>query len=68
MSNEKEFELDIEEGYIVAPSPIGRNTNLSLRVKGLMYVFFTLPPEWDYSLSGLATLNRDGKIKIKKEN
>ncbi len=34
MSNEKEFELDIEEGYIVAPYPIRRNTNLSLRVKG----------------------------------
>ena len=45
MEREKEFEIDLKEGYFIAPSPIGRNMDLSLRAKGLMYVFFTLPPE-----------------------
>ena len=47
MEKEREFEIDLDEGYFIAPSPIGRNMDLSLRAKGLMYVFFTLPPEWE---------------------
>ncbi len=65
MANDKEFEIDLEEGYFIAPSPIGRNMNLSLRAKGLMYVFFTLPPEWDYSFNGLVAICREGKCAVR---
>lgn len=33
MENEKEFEIDVEEGYFIAPAPIGRKMDLSLRAK-----------------------------------
>ena len=61
----KEFKIEREEGYFVGPSPIGRNKVLSLRAKGLMYVFFTLPPEWDYSLNGLVAICKEGRDVIK---
>ena len=61
----KEFKIEREEGYFVGPSPIGRNKDLSLRAKGLMYVFFTLPPEWDYSLNGLVAICKEGRDVIK---
>ncbi len=38
-NNNQEFYIDREEGYFIAPSPLGRNMNLSLQAKGLMYVF-----------------------------
>lgn len=65
MENEKEFEIDVEEGYFIAPAPIGRNMDLSLRAKGLMYVFFTLPPEWDYSFGGLVAICKEGKCAVR---
>lgn len=61
----KEFKIEREEGYFVGPSPIGRNKDLSLRAKGLMYVFFTLPPEWDYLLNGLVAICKEGRDVIK---
>ncbi len=65
LEKEKEFEIDLEEGYFIAPSPIGRNMDLSLRAKGLMYVFFTLPPEWDYSFAGLVAIVKEGKCAVR---
>ena len=37
-----------------------RNKDLSLKAVGLMSKMLSLPPGWDYSLKGLATLNTDG--------
>ncbi len=65
MEKEREFEIDLDEGYFIAPSPIGRNMDLSLRAKGLMYVFFTLPPEWDYSFGGLVAIVKEGKCAVR---
>ena len=61
----KEIEIDCEDDYFVGPSPIGRNSKMSLRAKGLMYVFFTLPPNWDYSLNGLIAICQEGRDVIK---
>lgn len=38
--------------------------DLSLRAKELMYVFFTLPPEWDYSFGGLVAICKEGKCAV----
>lgn len=64
-NNNQEFYIDREEGYFIAPSPLGRNMNLSLQAKGLMYVFFTLPPEWDYSFNGLVKICKEGKCAVR---
>lgn len=37
-----------------------RNRNLSLKAVGLLSKMLSLPPDWDYSIRGLAMLNRDG--------
>ena len=37
-----------------------RNRNLSLKAVGLLSKMLSLPPDWDYSIRGLATLNTDG--------
>lgn len=62
---ERDFFIDKEEGYVIAPSPLGRNKDLSLQAKGLMYVFFTLPPEWDYSFNGLVAICKEGKSAVR---
>ena len=35
-----------------------RNRNLSLKAVGLLSKMLSLPPDWDYSIRGLATLNQ----------
>ena len=37
-----------------------RNRNLSLKAVGLLSKMLSLPPDWDYSIRGLAVLNTDG--------
>jgi hypothetical protein len=61
----REFEIEKEDGYSVVPSAIGRNMNLSLSTKGLLYVFFTLPPEWDYSFNGLVAICKEQKHALR---
>ena len=43
-----------------------RNKGLSLKAVGLLSKMLSLPPDWDYSLKGLATLNTDGIDGIRK--
>ena len=42
-----------------------RDTKLSLKAKGLLSQMLSLPDEWDYTLSGLAQINREGKDAIR---
>lgn len=37
---------------------------MSLKAKGLLSLMLSLPDDWDYSVSGLATLSKDGKDSI----
>lgn len=43
-----------------------RNKALSLKAVGLLSKMISLPPDWDFSLRGLATLNTDGIDGIRK--
>lgn len=61
----REFEIEKTDGYFIAPAPIGRERNLSLSAKGLMYVFFSLPPEWDYSFNGLVAICKEGRCTVR---
>jgi hypothetical protein len=36
-----------------------RNTNLTLKAKGLLSQMLSLPEEWDYTLAGLSYINRE---------
>lgn len=35
--------------------------SISLKAKGLLSQMLSLPEEWDYTLSGLACINRESK-------
>lgn len=61
----KEFEIEKEDGYSIVPSSIAKEHDLSLSAKGLMYVFFTLPPEWDYSFKGLVAICKEQKHALR---
>lgn len=37
-----------------------KNKNLSLKAKGLLSLMLSLPEEWDYTLKGLAHINKEG--------
>ena len=41
-----------------------RNTELSLKAKGLLYLMLSLPEDWDYTTKGLAHICKDGVDSI----
>lgn len=41
-----------------------RDRHLSLKAKGLLSLMLSLPPEWGYSLHGLAAISKEGKDSI----
>ena len=42
-----------------------RDRRLTLKGKGLMSQILALPPDWEFSVGGLAAINRDGKSAIR---
>lgn len=41
-----------------------KEKKMSLKAKGLLSLMLSLPDTWDYSVSGLATLSKDGKDSV----
>ena len=54
------------ENYTVLSNYHFRDTRLSLKAKGLLSLMFSLPPDWKYSVVGLASLSSDGKDSVLK--
>ena len=52
-------------GYTVLPNGILRDTNLSLKTKGLFAIILSLPEGWDYSVAGLAAVVYCGRDAIR---
>ena len=50
--------------YTVMSNHHLRNTNLSLKAKGLLSLMLSLPEEWDYTTKGLARICKDGVDSI----
>lgn len=42
-----------------------RDIRITLKAKGLMSVMLSLPPEWDYTLAGLASISKEGVDAIR---
>ena len=55
-----DFTVFRNKNFASIPTYHLRDHSLSLKALGLLTKMLLLPPEWDYSLSGLATLNKDG--------
>lgn len=51
--------------YTVMSNHHLRNMNLSLKAVGLLSKILSLPPEWDYTIEGLAAICKDGVTAVK---
>lgn len=54
------FRVEKNKGYTVMSNHHLRNSNLSLTAKGLLSQMLSLPDTWDYTLHGLARINKVG--------
>ena len=53
------FRVERNTGYTVMSNHHLRNTELSLKAKGLLSQMLSLPEDWDYTLAGLSYINRE---------
>ena len=53
------FKLEVTKNYTVMSNRHLRDKNLSLKAKGLLSQMLSLPEDWDYTLKGLALINRE---------
>lgn len=53
------FRVERNKGYTVMSNHHLRNKELSLKAKGLLSQMLSLPENWDFTLAGLAHINRE---------
>lgn len=53
------FRVEKNKGYTVMSNHHLRNDELTLKAKGLLSQMLSLPENWDYTLKGLALINRE---------
>ena len=58
------FRIEKTRDYTVMSNHHLRNTNISLKAKGLLSLMLSLPEEWDYTTKGLARICKDGVDSI----
>ncbi len=58
------FRINKTQNYTVMSNHHFKEKGMSLKAKGLLSLMLSLPDDWDYSISGLATLSKDGKDSI----
>lgn len=54
------FRVEKTADFTVMSNHHLRNRQISLRAKGLLSQILSLPPDWDYTLAGLAAINLEG--------
>ena len=54
------FRVEKTRDYTVMSNHHLRNTELSLKAKGLLSLMLSLPENWDYTTKGLACICKDG--------
>jgi hypothetical protein len=59
------FRVEKSKDYTVMSNYHLRDSALSLKAKGLLSQMLSLPEGWDYTLSGLAQINREGVAAIR---
>ena len=60
------FRINKTADYSVISNNHFKEKRMSLKAKGLLSLMLSLPDNWDYSASGLATLSKDGIDSVKK--
>lgn len=60
------FRVEKNKGYTVMSNHHLRNHTLSLKAKGLLSQMLSLPEDWDYTLHGLAQINKESIDAIRE--
>ena len=60
------FRVEKTKGYTVMSNHHLRNHTLSLKAKGLLSQMLSLPDDWDYTLQGLAQINKESIDAIRE--
>lgn len=60
------FRVEKNTNFTVMSNHHLKNKKLSLKAKGLLSQMLSLPAEWDYSLNGLAHINKEGKDSVRE--
>lgn len=58
------FRVEKTRDYTVMANHHLRNTELSLKAKGLLSLILSLPENWDYTTKGLSCICKDGVDSI----
>ena len=59
------FRIEKTRDYTVMSNHHLRNTDLSLKAKGLLSLMLSLPEDWDYTMKGLSKICKDGIDSIR---
>jgi DNA-binding Lrp family transcriptional regulator len=59
------FRIEKTQNYTIMSNHHLRNKALTLKAKGLLSQMLSLPEEWDYTLGGLAEINRESTDAIR---
>lgn len=54
-----------QKNFTVLCNIINRDKNISTKTKGVYFVIMSLPEDWDLSISGLASILKEGKYAIR---
>ena len=60
------FRVEKTDNYTVMSNYHLRDKSISLKAKGLLSQMLSLPPEWDYTLQGLAYINKEGINSVRE--
>lgn len=60
------FRIEKTNNYTIMSNIHMKDKSLSLKAKGLLTQMLSLPEDWDYTLKGLAYLNKDGLDAIRE--
>ena len=55
------FRVERTQNYTIMSNYHLRDKSISLKAKGLLSQMLSLPEDWDYTLTGLAKINQEGK-------
>lgn len=58
------FRINKNNNYTVMSNHHFKERGMSLKAKGLLSLMLSLPDDWDYNVSGLVKLSKDGKDSV----
>ncbi len=60
------FRIEKTNDYTIMSNHHFKNREMSLKAKGLLSLMLSLPEDWDYTMAGLALINKDGVDSIRE--